>query len=80
MRDRDQRYVPSKLVSERCLYNRIRLVINSRRRFIEYKQFATAHYRTRERQDLPLADREVAPATCDLAIKRETAIILVIGL
>ena len=47
------------------------------RTFVENEQLATAHYRTRERQYLPLADGEVAPAARNLAVERETVILVV---
>ena len=45
--------------------------------FVENEQLATAYYRTSERQDLPLSDGEVSPATCNRAIKSETGIVVV---
>ena len=47
------------------------------RTFVENEQLASAYDRTCERQDLPLANGEVAPAARNLAIERQMAIVVV---
>ena len=47
------------------------------RTFVENEQLASAYDRTCERQDLPLANGEVAPTARNLAIERQMAIIVV---
>ena len=47
------------------------------RTFVENEQLASAYDRTCERQDLPLANGEVAPAARNLAIERQMAVIVV---
>ena len=47
------------------------------RTFVENEQLATAYYCTPERQDLPLANREVASAARNLAIESEAAVLVV---
>ena len=48
-----------------------------KRTFVENEQLATAYYRACERQYLPLPDGEVAPTARNLAIERETVILVV---
>ena len=45
--------------------------------FVKNEQLATAYNRSRQRQYLSLANGEVTPATRDLAVERETAVLVV---
>ena len=71
MSDREERNVLPKLCSERCLDDGVGLVVDCRRRLVEDEQLAPAHDRPRKREDLALPYRQVRPAACDLAVKRD---------
>ena len=51
---------------------------NGRRRFVEDKEFASAHDGPREREDLALPDRQVRSTPSDLAIQRDPRLIVLV--
>lgn len=74
MSDSDDRHTALQLRPQRRLDNRVRLVVNRRRRFVEHEQLALADDRSGERDDLTLPDRQISTTGSNLAIKRQAVL------
>jgi hypothetical protein len=75
MGNRDDRHVGLQLGAKRRLDDCVRLVVDRRGSLVEHEQFALPHDRTRERDDLPLADGQIPAARRDHAVQREPVLV-----
>ena len=75
MRNREKRHVLSEPLSQRRLDDSVRLIVDRTRRLVQNEQLALADDRTRKRENLTLANGEVAAATRDGAVERDAAFV-----